>query len=342
VRGFSRLSGLTLISAIFLSLLGCGGGGAGYGGGATGGGNSGGASAPIITQITITDPEPHGIIIGETQQFTVVAKDSSGNVVTNPTLVWKSSNPKAASVSATGLVTGLSTGASTTGTNLTTITASATYDSAGVYTTGPGTTYTSNKIVVEVSASIFAAGVVATGHAVSAALVMLEDAQGKTEVTLSDDDGRFMLSTSGLKAPFLLKADDGRGHVLFGVAATAGGTNIDTVTDFMLRAWYGARGTTPEAAFTDMAGYPAPDAKSLQALEHSFKGVLRDALTAEGLDADAFDLFSTPFVADSTGFDAVLDNTRALTGSHLQLQDGLMERTTEVGFSKGELDFTIR
>ena len=305
------------------------------------GGSTGGGSAPIITNITISNPSPSGTIVGGMLQLTVVAKDSNGNAVANPTLAWKSSDPEVATVDDKGLVTGVSVNG-TGGSNKTTITASATYTSAGVYTTGPGITYVSNQLVIEVSQSTFAAGVVARGHAIPQALVVLEDAQGRTETTLSDEAGRFMLSTVGLKAPFLLEADDGHGHVLFGAAAAAGGANIDTVTDLMLRAWYAARGATPEDAFDAPGTHALLDTQSLHALEHSFKGVLRDALTAEGLDANSFDLFSTPFAADNTGFDAVLDNTHVLIGRHLGLEDGITGRTTDVGFNKGELTLRVR
>ncbi|HEY3645076.1 MAG TPA: Ig-like domain-containing protein [Gammaproteobacteria bacterium] len=312
------LVGLTLVSAALFFFLGCGGGysGSNYGSGA-GGTNS------IVTNIVVT-PASAGISIGGTQQFMAKATDSSGNAVANPQLTWHSSDPTVATISSTGLATGVAAGSSN-------ITASITYTSGGVYTTGPGTTYTSNVAVLNVTMVDAVAGTAAVGHALAGALITLKDADGRTQTAMSGDDGRFMLSTAGLKAPFLLKADDGRGQVLFGAAAQSGMVaNLDTVTDLMLRAWYGAHGSTPEAAFADMRAHPAPDQKSLLALDRNFHAVLRDSLRAEGLPADKFNLFSTSFQADSTGFDAVLDNLHAVTAGRLELQDGLMGRSTDV------------
>jgi hypothetical protein len=225
------------------------------------------------------------------------------------------------------------------GAGTTSITASVTYDSSGTYTTGAGTTYTSNMATLTVSTTVAVMGTAATGHALAGALITLKDANGKSESTVSDDDGRFNLSTAGLKAPFLMEADDGRGRVLFGAAASAGGANLDTVTDLMVRSWYMAHGSTPEAAFADMSAHPAPTAKSMAVLDRNFAGLMGQALATEGLDSQKFSLFSTSFNADGTGFDAVLDHTQALTGPRLQLQDGLAGQVTDIGFEGKTMSF---
>jgi hypothetical protein len=330
MRRISTLSGLMTISLATLMLLACGGGAGGYGGGGSTG--TGGGTNGIATNITIS-PSTASIAMNSTQQYSAVTEDANGTKLNGVTLTWTSSNSAVATVSATGM-------ASAVGTGSTAISASVTYNSGGAYTTGPGTTYTSNMASLTVTTMDAVMGVSATGHAMAGALVTMKDANGKSIVTESGDQGRFSLSTSGLKGPFLIKADDGRGRVLFGAAAGPGGANVDTVTDLMLRTWYAAHGSTPEAAFTDMSAHPAPDAKSLQALDRSFNGVLKDAMSSQGVDPDKFNLFSTAFNADSTGFDAVLDHTSAVTGSHLQLQDGLSGRMTEIGFSGKTVNFS--
>jgi hypothetical protein len=328
MRRISTLSGLTVVSLATLMLLACGGGG-GYGGGSS---SSGGSVGGIATNISIS-PATAAITTTGTQQYTATTEDPSGNKVNGVILTWTSSNMAVATVDGNGL-------ASAVGSGSTSITASVTYNSSGVYTTGMGTTYTSNKATLTVTTMDAVMGVAATGHALPGALITMKDAAGKTAVTESGDDGRFSFSTAGLKAPFLIKADDGRGHIMFGAAAAAGGANVDTVTDVMLRTWYAAHGSTPEAAFADVSGHPAPDAKSLVLLDKSFAGLLDKALTAEGLDSRKFSLAATSFNADSSGFDAVLDHTSAVTGSHLQLQDGLGGRMTEIGFSGKTVTFS--
>jgi hypothetical protein len=329
MRKIIATTGLTLISALTLLVYGCGGGGYGggsYGGGGGGGyGGGGGGGGGIVTSIVIS-PTTASVAAGGTQQFMAVAKDSNGMVVGGSALTWASSNKAVATINSNGLATAVAVGS-------TSITASSGY---------LGTTYTSNTATLTVTTSDAVMGTAAVGRALAGALITLKDGHGHVQAGISDAQGHFMLSTAGMKGPFLLKADDGRGRVLFGVTADAGVANIDTVTDLMLRAWYGSRGSSPEQGFADMAGHPAPDAKSLQGLDRSFGGLLKEAMVSEGLDAGKFSLLSTPFDADSTGFDAVLDHTQAMTGSRLQLQDGLMGRTTDIGFAQGELNFTTR
>jgi hypothetical protein len=330
MRRISALFGLTVVSLATLLLLACGGGG-GYGGGG-GSTGTGGGGGNIATNISIS-PATASITMTSTQQYTAVTENASGNKITGVPLTWTSSNPAVATISATGL-------ASAVGTGTTAITASVTYNSGGVYTTGRGTTYTSNMATLTVTTMDAVIGTVATGHAMAGALVTMKDATGKSAVTESGDGGRFSLSTAGLKGPFLIKADDGRGRALFGAAAGPGGANVDTVTDLMVRTWYRAHGSTPEAAFADMSAHPAADAKSLSVLDKNFAGVLDNALTSEGLDRRKFSLTSTSFNADSTGFDAVLDHTTAVTGERLQLQDGLGGRMTDIGFNGKTVSFS--
>jgi hypothetical protein len=320
----TSLFGLASISFITLLVFGCGGGygGGGYGGGGNygNGGMGGGGGTGIITSISIS-PANAGVSVGGSQQFTAVAKDSSGKTVMNPALTWKSSDTSVATVDSNGLANAVSVG--TAG-----ITASSTYI---------GTVYTSNTATLTVTLVDAVTGTAATGHALAGALVTLQDATGRSQSTVTDRNGRFQLSTAGLKPPFLLKAEDGRGRTLFGAAAKDGVANIDTATDLMLRAWYGSRDTSPEAAFAAHAG--APDVKSLAALDAGFARFMQDDLAAFDLGTDSFDLMTTSFLADSTGFDAVLDGmsvTPARGGLHLELRG----RGSDILFEHGALRFS--
>ncbi|MGH8402756.1 MAG: hypothetical protein ACRESO_05060 [Gammaproteobacteria bacterium] len=212
------------------------------------------------------------------------------------------------------------------------ITASITY-TGGIY--GMGVTYTSNAATLTVSANGMATGAVAfgtssmqsgmgtmngtntmggmnmmpIGRSVQGTLVSLKDSQGQTVVAMTDGNGRYQLSTSGLSGPFLLKAQDNQGHALFSFSGTGGVINITPVTDLMVQMWYDTHGTTPEAAFANPAAYPVPSTAELAVLNKTLTGLLADSLTREGLDTAKFDLIATPFTADGTGFDHILDNT---------------------------------
>lgn len=317
-RLIGSASSAVLFAGLLLTIAGCGGAG-GYGGG-------GGGSPPsgTITMITIS-PATATIAVNGTQQYTAVGKDSNGNTVNGATYNWASSNPAVATVNSSGLATGVAAGT-------TMITASITY-SGGIY--GMGVTYTSNAATLTVSANGMAMGTVAIGRALQGAMVSLNDSHGQMVVAMTDGNGRYQLSTSGLSAPFLLKAQDNQGHVLFSFADQSGVINITPVTDLMVRMWYGVRGATPDAAFADPAAHPAPQMSELAVLNKTLTGVLGDSLSRAGLDPAKFDLIATPFVANNTGFDQVLDNTAiGMSNGQLLVRDGMSDNQAVIGFDQ--------
>lgn len=80
---------------------------------ATSGGASGTAVItvlpPPVATVAVT-PAQGSILVGATLQFTAVARDASGNVLSGRALAWVSQNPSVASVDGTGLVTGNAVG----------------------------------------------------------------------------------------------------------------------------------------------------------------------------------------------------------------------------------------
>ncbi|HET7176921.1 MAG TPA: Ig-like domain-containing protein [Gammaproteobacteria bacterium] len=308
----------------FLALAACGGGG-GYGGG---GGSSGGGGSTIITQITIS-PGTSSVAKGKTQQYKAVTMDMNGNTVGAGNLLnWNSSNTSVATVNGSGLATAKGIGT-------TTITASISYNSSGGIYGGGGNpiTYTSNMATLTVTASDAVMGTAAVGSPFVNALVTLKDAHGQTETGMTDSEGRFLLSTAGLKSPFLIKAEDNMGHVLFSTRSDEGIANVTPVTDSMVRAWYAAHGTTAEAAFTAPASHPAPDAASLDKLNALYTQALAAALASQGLDAKDFSFITTSFNADNTGPDRVLDNLQVHGG--VSMEDMLGDQLIEIHSDDG-------
>lgn len=336
-----RAASALLLSLTVLMFAACGGVG-GYG---SGGGGS--APAGTITTINIT-PATATIAVNGTQQYAAVGKDSNGNTVNGASFTWMSSNPGVATVNSSGMATAVAAGT-------TMITASITY-SGGIY--GMGVTYTSNAATLTVSANGMAVGQVAvssaptqnsmgtmTGmpmsgmnmmpitHTVQGATVSLKDSGGQTAVAMSDGNGRFQIATSGLRAGFLLKAEDNQGHTLFSFADSAGNINVTPLTDLMVRMWYGAHGTTADAAFANPAAHPVPQAAQLAVLNQAVVGLLATALSSQGLAPAKFDLIATPINTDGTGFGRVLDNVSVLPANgQLLLRDALGGHQTVMAF----------
>lgn len=309
--------GLSMLA--LLALAACGGGG-GYGGGGGGGGGNG-----IITNIVIT-PGSSSLAPGKTQQFSATTKDSSGNTITGATLTWTSSNTSVATVNSNGLVTAKADGSAS-------VTASISYNSSGGIYGGGGVpiTYTSNMAAITVTGASMVMGTAAVGHALVGAVITLKDSRGVIQTAMSDAEGRFQLATAGLKAPYLLKAVDNQGRTLFGMRADDGVANVTPVTDLMTRAWFAAHGSDAETAFADPAAHPVPDAASLAVLDGRFTQALQGDVAGQGLDPQSFSFVSTPFNADGTGADRILDNIAVSTGNgRMLLQDRMGGRQIEV------------
>ena len=182
----------------------------------------------------------------------------------------------------------------------------------------------SNMVTISVSGMDMVMGTAAVGRALVSAVITLKDSQGQTQTALSDSEGRFYLSSAGMHAPFLLKAEDGQGHTLFSMQADAGVTNITPVTDLMTRAWFAAQGSSAETAFADPAKHPAPDTAGLAQLNGRFTQTLQGDLMGQGFDPRQFSFISTPFNADGTGADHILDNVGVSMGKGTMTLDDRM------------------
>ncbi len=280
-----KISLFALSMLTLFALTACGGGG-GFGGGGGGGGSNG-----IVTNIVIS-PGSSSISPGKAQQFMATTKDSSGNMITGAALTWTSSNTSVATINSSGLAT-----AKVDGT--TTISASISYNSNGGMYSGGGNpiTYTSNMVTLKVTGTDSVMGTAAVGHALTGAVITLKDSRGQTQTGMSDTEGHFLMSSAGMQAPFLIKAEDNQGHALFGMAAADGVANVTPVTDLMARAWFAAHGSNADAAFADPAGHPAPDAVALTQLNARFTQALDKTLASQGFDAHTFSFISTSFNA---------------------------------------------
>ncbi|MGA9913371.1 MAG: hypothetical protein WBR17_12660 [Paraburkholderia sp.] len=158
-------------------------------------------------------------------------------------------------------------------------------------------------------------GTVAAGDPVAGAGVSLTDATGKTTTTTANPDGTFTFTITGRAAPYVLIATDPAGinaPMVSTLAAvpTATGTapvataNVTTLTTAV------AALLVPTGNPTDLAAASALSSitpASVQGAVTKLDTALAALLTQNGLPA-SFDPIGTPFTANHTGADGVIDS----------------------------------
>jgi uncharacterized repeat protein (TIGR01451 family) len=161
-------------------------------------------------------------------------------------------------------------------------------------------------------------GTAAVGSPIAHSRVYLKDTHGDKRDVESDDNGRFSFDVKGMTPPFLLSVRTEDGRRLFSIAANPNMSNgakntanIHPFTDVIARNWFGHRGRDIEAEFDDDGEIASPPlASQISALIIAVKNLLAVAFADPEFGVDEnFDLIHTPFSANSTGFDKLLDFT---------------------------------
>ncbi|PPI82696.1 hypothetical protein KEHDKFFH_18420 [Marinobacter maroccanus] len=170
----------------------------------------------------------------------------------------------------------------------------------GGSSSGSGTTPTTDD-----SATI--SGTAAAGAPVSG-IVGARDASGDTLTTTIETDGSFELDLSGLDTPVLLYASGiagGNAYQMLSVAFADdlnGTANITPLTDLIVG---NAVGRSPQEFFNN-PDFDLIQQAAIETEEAALKTRLKPLLDALGVEED-FDLRSSPFTANRSGFDAALD-----------------------------------
>lgn len=170
-------------------------------------------------------------------------------------------------------------------------------------------------------------GTVATGAAMTGT-VDLVDANGATRQATIASDGSFSLDTTGLAAPFILRASGST--ILFSLADEASGVfNITPLTtlavELIRQEWDGTPPADLDQLFTNWNANADPvDLAGLQAAMLQAQAVINANLAsqfqANGLTATTYDFLRTAFTPNSTGIDAVLDAIQlAISGAGIQI-----------------------
>jgi len=149
-------------------------------------------------------------------------------------------------------------------------------------------------------------GTAATGAPISGD-VTVKDITG-TEVTIATGtDGSFTLDVTGLSPSYLIKVVPSDGsETLYSYASE--NDQVVNVTQATNLAMFIAAGKTDLDALYSAWNGQALSPAGVAAAQDTVLANLAIQLTDAGLDTSSFNFFTTPFDADGTGADAVLDN----------------------------------
>ncbi len=155
-------------------------------------------------------------------------------------------------------------------------------------------------------------GTAAQGSPIGSATVTLVDKNGNTAGGTTGSDGSFAFSGTGsLTPPFMLQVQTGSGN-LYSVSADPNANttiNVTPLTDMIIRSWYTVQGTTVNTAFTSPGTYSPPTPTDVKVISSVVLSIVEGWLQNADVDTNNFNLISTPFAANGTGVDGVLDLT---------------------------------
>lgn len=172
-------------------------------------------------------------------------------------------------------------------------------------------------------------GTAATGAPLVNATVIVIDANGTQVTGTTDAQGEYRVDVTGLTPPFLISATDGQ-TTLHGVAFGPGISNITPLSELTLQLYFQSQGTTLLQAFADPDGAPLPSEGSVKRILEAVLAQMQGAFDMHGIDPSTFDPFESPFDADHTGFDALLDQIVFTGPNSFQFTNGPLTITITV------------
>lgn len=157
-------------------------------------------------------------------------------------------------------------------------------------------------------------GTVAVGAPMLNAVVTVKDANGVVVSAKAGADGKYSgVATAALVAPFRVQACglvDGTYTCFYTVVAQAGIANVTPLTNANVAL---ALGSDPSGMFKSSAPTAPPAAIDMDLQRAKIKAALADLLAKAGITE--IDFATTPFTADRTGIDKVLDSVKITTGT---------------------------
>lgn len=156
-------------------------------------------------------------------------------------------------------------------------------------------------------------GTAAKGKPIASVTVSIKDANGSPKSGTTGTDGKFTADVTELTFPCLLKVTEGT-TTYFSVANSSGTCNIQPFTDLVVRAYFRSnRGITDmNNAFEnnyDSLG-TLPSSEVVNAIKATVVNIIGSILERQGINPLTYDMFTTPFDANSTGFDKAIEETQ--------------------------------
>ena len=283
-----------------------------------------GRNSHRVVSITVQAASP-SVQAGSTDAFTAVAKDAQGRTVSGVSFSWSSSNTGAATInSSTGVATGVGVGFSHI-----TATAQGVRGRAALRVTAPPSAIS---------------GVAAVGSAISGATITLVDSTGKTTSTTTAGDGSYTLITTGFTPPFLVSVQVDVNDTLYSVSADATPTviNVDPLTDLIIRSWYSVQGVDVADGFADPGTNTPPTPDQVQIISNVVVNVTALWLQDADVDTSTFNPINTPFSANGSGVDLVLDQTTINTDTGtITITDGTTTQSSTVTYDTGTSSMAV-
>ncbi len=187
-------------------------------------------------------------------------------------------------------------------------------------------------------------GTAASGAPLASLTVTLKDASGASRTATTAANGSFSIDTTGLTPPFLVQVADA-GGALYSVSADAAAQstiNVTPLTDLIIRSWYEVQGVPVESAFANPAADPAPSPEVVAVIADVVKSIVQLWMEQNGVAADSFSLISTPFAANGSGIDRVLDLTSVDTTTGLiTVSDGSTLQQSTVSYSTSDGSMSV-
>ena len=160
-------------------------------------------------------------------------------------------------------------------------------------------------------------GIAAEGAAIANTEVVIKDLTGKTQRVTTNAQGNFTASGIEEDGPFLIRTTKSDGIFLYSIAHRNSdgedeqilARNIHPFTDLVVRNWFAQENLDIDSELNStLAITRLPSAEQVTAITKELQAIFSLALASYQVP-DSFDLLSTSFEANSTGFDLFLDNT---------------------------------